>query len=223
MDVKKAELSGPAELAAEAKATLDRYNFLSWLLPFIRSRSTKTDIYALELAAESETLSLYTGKPDFDSSERSENIPNIEHNSAPENSMVTIGLKRKQYPSSLTDNPHWKKSNNSDFHQKVVPKLQQYQPNAANQMYSETPNKEILWKEDDNDLFGKMIGAELKTLSGKKQFLAKREIRNILFTIEMKSLSDSNDNSQIANTLSTDAVTNGFPKTASSVRSSFVD
>ena len=39
----------------------------------------------------------------------------------------------------------------------------------------------------------------------------------------MKSLSDSNDNSQIANTLSTDAVTNGFPKTASSVRNSFVD
>ena len=106
MDVKKAELSGPAELAAEAKATLDRYNFLSWLLPFIRSRSTKTDIYALELAAESETLSLYTGKPDFDSSERSENIPNIEHNGNPENSMVTIGLKRKQYPPSLTDNSH---------------------------------------------------------------------------------------------------------------------
>ena len=50
-------------------------------------------------------------------------------------------------------------------------------------MYSEIPNKEILWKEDDNDLFGKMIGAELKTLSRKNQFLAKREIRNILFTI----------------------------------------
>ena len=65
----------------------------------------------------------------------------------------------------------------------MLPKLQQYQPNAANQMYSEIPNKEILWKEDDSDLFGKMIGAELKTLSRKNQFLAKREIRNILFTI----------------------------------------
>lgn len=222
MDVKKAELSGPAELVAEAKATLDRYNFLSWLLPFIRSRSTKTDIYALELAAESETPS-YTEKHDFDSNERSENIPNIEHSSTPENSMVTIGLKRKQYPPSLTDNSYWKKNNNSDFHQKVVSKLQQYQPSAANQTHSEIPNKEILWKEDDNDLFGKMIGAELKTLSRKNQFLAKREIRNVLFTIEMKSLSDSNDNSQIANTLSADVIHNGFSKTASSVRNSFVD
>ena len=167
--------------------------------------------------------SLYTEKPDFDSSERSENIPNTEHNSTPENSMVAIGLKRKQYPPSLTDNFHWKKTSNSDFHQKVLSKLQQYQPNAPNQMHSEIPNKEILWKEDDNDLFGKMIGAELKTLSRKNQFLAKREIRNVLFTIEMKSLSDSNDNSQIANTLSADVIPNGFAKTASSVRNSFVD
>ena len=166
-DFKKAQRSGTSTAAVRsAKNNVDEFNFMIWLIQFIKPRSTKSNLstpYEMEtcdspaLSAESES--------ELQQDDDLENEHFSDENSG-ENFVVDKPIikkiTRKRNTSEVTGNLKWNRKK-VDIDQAEVEFLSKIG------QFVEESTKETEAPKDANELFGLNLAAELKTLSPRNQ------------------------------------------------------
>ena len=183
-ELKKAEMFGsPTSVVAASKERFDQFNFMSWLAPHIQPRSPKTNSVARNDARTLPSL-LATHRAvsmdvSYDASPESKyHTPNNEEGA---NSFVQIPSRkrRSEGPNTSVINEKatfHKGNNNINSKEPTVPQ--------NNQKMIEDPKTEGTM--DENHYFGLMIAAEIRKLSPRNQLLARHEMQNVLFNIQMQ-------------------------------------
>ena len=155
---------------------------MNWLIQFIKPRSTKSNLstpYEMEtcdspaLSAESES--------ELQQDDDLENEHFSDENSG-ENFVVDKPIikkiTRKRNTSEVTGNLKWNRKK-VDIDQAEVEFLSKIG------QFVEESTKETEAPKDANELFGLTLAAELKTLSPRNQIIAKHQINNLMFNLQM--------------------------------------
>ena len=173
----------PTSVVAASKERFDQFSFMSWLAPHIQPRSPKTNSLARNDARTLPSL-LATHRAvsmdaNYDASPESKyHTPNGEEGA---NSFVQIPLRKRKSEgpntSVITEKAKLHKANNNINNKELA--LPQ-----NNQKIIEDPKTENPM--DENHYFGLMIAAEIRRLSPRNQLLARHEMQNVLFNIQMQ-------------------------------------
>ena len=214
INLQKAERSGTgaADVAA-ARAALNEYNFLFWLLPHIHYRLTKTNLPVIKTSANEQDDG-EEGIEDNDSDDREEREESDEDETeGNESSRGNSGLKKmnedffsddasdvfsvQSHRDDISDAPSIRStSSGKRKRNSSTTGNQKWQKKAeVTDIVSEELNfmkavgklvsKDVSIEEDDIDLFGKLIASELRKMDNNEQCLAKHQINNVIFNIQM--------------------------------------
>eukprot|EP00794_Sanderia_malayensis_P006944 gene6944-7724_t len=188
-DLKKAERSGTSSDAVEkAREKANEFRFLTWLVPYIKLRATKTNLLERrsEIATPSPTIteidSVVGG--DMEDGELSDDLSRDKE------------VFQEQEPNVL-ETPTNPKKRAQDWDISEVTKKQKWMKNKPDldkeelrvlksmQKAFEEGTKDDS-KKDDIDLFGLLVSAELRKLNPREQRIAKHQIQNVLFNLQMQ-------------------------------------
>ena len=190
-DLRRAERSGTSSSAVTlAEARLEPYQFLAWLQPYIRTRTTiknlnvsqslKNPIPSMSAAPSHEVVVINDVKGEEIAFSNDNDNVSLYTSSNDGGTTPALGVKRK----SPID------SDISEVLQK--PKWQNNRPNLDNievrplktmERVSETSKEEE--KKDDCDIFGMLVAVELKKLTNYNKMVAKQQIQNLIFQLQM--------------------------------------
>eukprot|EP00112_Aurelia_sp_Birch-Aquarium-sp1_P003306 Seg1369.3 transcript_id=Seg1369.3/GoldUCD/mRNA.D3Y31 product="hypothetical protein" protein_id=Seg1369.3/GoldUCD/D3Y31 len=183
-ELKKAEMFGsPTSVVAVSKERFDQFNFMSWLAPHIQPRSPKTNSLTRNDARTLPSLLATHRAVSIDGSYDAppENKYQASNSEEGANSFVQIPSRKRRSEgpntSVITEKEKLHKGNNNvSCKELTVPQ--------SNQKITEEPKTESPM--DENHYFGLMIAAEIRKLSPRNQLLARHEMQNVLFNIQMQ-------------------------------------
>ena len=151
---------------------------MMWLVQFIKPRSTKSNLFTPDEMDTCDSPALSAdSESELQQDEDLENERFSDENSR-ENFVVDNPIKRKRNKSEVTGNLKWNRKK-VDIDQAEVEFL-----SKVGQFVEESTKKKETPK-DANDLFGLTLAAELKTLSPRNQIVAKHQINNLMFNLQM--------------------------------------
>ena len=189
VNLRKSSRSGAGTRDIEkAKKELEEYSFLRWLDSFVRPRKTKSNIPAASMEINENLDVAYKVEIDDYESEESEGVGSDALNDDTE-SFTTLeeSAPSKKYEKEQV---------------MVNRKLPSFaQVNQAEIMGSELDvmgNMLKVWKkrltsisdgkqDDEDDLFGKLVAAELKKLPERQKFRLKHEINNLIYNYKLQN------------------------------------
>lgn len=200
MRLKEVDVSGAAAGPVnKARRALEELNYLSWLFPFVKVRTTKSNISSAKEDEEDEDFDENLNNVDQNEADTNNECDDINeemeatNESAAENSLQTRAVGNAE--EEERDTPRLKrkltgkvdkvskvkvqtnKREKTDIEKEELKALQ-----VINKLASAEENK------GECEIFGELIAAELKTLDQRKLFLAKHEIQNVIFKIRMQAL-----------------------------------
>lgn len=211
----------PSDIVSAAKDEMDSYSFLNWLVPHIRMRRTKRDLNNMEISGmmevKREGTEIYGSDEcgssfdeTFDDDGEMENASMV---SSTANYVTSTACYTKSVtPVSMVAQPPVTPAVNNDneFKRKYdgsnnlapiksEPAIKRRHTmgfptrNGVVKLVNRNVNSESpeLSVEDETDLFGKMIAAEIKAFSPRDQCIAKHQIHTVLFELKMTNFSQT--------------------------------
>lgn len=198
-NVRNSKRSGTsAEAVEKAEKEFRPYQFLTWLDPFIQlreSRSTVTKSVSVESQlSDNEKDEVYLD--DFDPCVDSERIDEAMDEEGNPDSQVTPAektikevqnKKRKGTQSSNLEGRKKIKEQNKGTKDAYMDDMELSLFKSIKKDICES-NQEIKKVDDGEDLFCKALAEDIKQLPSREKFMAKHEIRNVLFKYQMAAL-----------------------------------
>ena len=182
MSLKKAVRSGSGTVdVAAQKADFGDLIFMSWLIPYVKARKTKTNLPTVN--KEGPTTGNCTSHSDNYEEGTGEQLVKLDDSEGSDTLSETVSLEsnnpRKRESrtiSEVTGRQKWQKIK-PDLEEQEV-KFMKMMENAGK---SDSKSDE---REDELDLFGKLVASELRKMSRHDQYVAKHQIQGVLFNIQ---------------------------------------
>eukprot|EP00794_Sanderia_malayensis_P006727 gene6727-7485_t len=190
LDLKKSERSGTSASAVQkAKENMKEYSFLAWLIPYIKLRATKTNLPppSIEKATPSPTPTMDScsivddndnNEANFYEATMEEQLSDEEHGNCLETPRNTRKRSCANDISEVTGQQKWSKKK---------PDLDKEELRVLKSMQKAFEGSQEEPKKDDIDLFGMLVSAELRKLGEREQRIAKHQIQNVIFTMQMQA------------------------------------
>ena len=172
---------------ASAKEKLEQYRFLSWLAPFIKPRSTRTNLpRAGNCADRSKAIeSTVQDEENYESMSEEDPLCAAEGNGDDDNVSFSVPLQSSTTKKSFDDSAGVSKTTGKRKWTKQKEHVNQAELDFLNAMKKAVVEPNQKGCKDDIDLFGMLVAAEVKKLSHRNQLIAKNQIQNLLFNLQM--------------------------------------